>query len=171
MSQSAPQVGGVDERDRPEEKSQPAVDIDLLTDLIASVLASEGIPAGAEASLTLVDPAVIAQLKAEHLDGDGTPTDVLSFPIDGADGDDPDHWLVGDIVVCPEVAAAQAPGHAGNAADEMALLVVHGALHLVGWDHADASSQEAMWQRERELMSEFYRLPELDPWVDLEGKS
>ena len=46
-------------------------------------------------------------------------------------------WMVGDVVVCAEVAAAQAPDHAGTVEDELALLVVHGGLHLCGWDHAN----------------------------------
>lgn len=173
MIRSAPLVSGVDERDRPDETDE-IVDLELLTELIASVLAAEGIPTRAEASLTLVDRNVIAQLKAEHLDGDGSPTDVLSFPIDGADGvdgDDSPTWLVGDIVLCAGVAAEQAPSHAGTLEDELALLVIHGALHLVGWDHADTSSQTAMWNRERELMEQFYRSPGRDPWTDTEGGS
>ncbi|MGB6058787.1 MAG: rRNA maturation RNase YbeY [Microthrixaceae bacterium] len=193
MNQSAPQVSGVDERDRPDETSA-AVDLDRLTDLIANVLQSEGIPGSAEASLTLVDPDVIAELKAQHLDGDGSPTDVLSFPIDGAyDGTDAPEgdadvvvgaadasgsaeveavtWLVGDIVLCPDVAAAQAAEHAGTVDDEMALLVVHGALHLVGWDHDDPDSQSAMWNRERELMKQFHRTPARDPWSVTEEMS
>ncbi|MGB3412822.1 MAG: rRNA maturation RNase YbeY [Microthrixaceae bacterium] len=185
MNQSAPQVSGVDERDRPDETSG-AVDLDRLTALISSVLQSEGIPGSAEASLTLVDPAVIAELKAQHLDGDGSPTDVLSFPIDGAydaevDADaeagadsaevDTVTWLVGDIVLCPAVAADQAAEHAGTVEDELALLVVHGALHLVGWDHEDADTQSAMWNRERELMQLFHRAPARDPWSATEEMS
>ncbi|HTO01159.1 MAG TPA: rRNA maturation RNase YbeY [Microthrixaceae bacterium] len=166
MTSSGPLVSGADERDRPDEAVEQ-VDLDALTALVANVLASEGIPADAEASLTLLDPAVIAQLKVEHLDGDGMPTDVLSFPIDGAEGgiEGGGTWLVGDIVVCPVVAAEQAPGHAGNLEDELALLVIHGALHLVGWDHQDEESQSVMWDRERELMQQFHRKPSRDPWA------
>ncbi len=167
MTESAPHVGGVDDRDRPDQ-DHTVVDLDRLTGLVADVLRSEGIPSVAEASLTLVTAHEIARLKAEHLDGDGSPTDVLSFPIDGADGDDSSLWLVGDIVICPEVAAVQAPSHAGTTEDELALLVVHGALHLVGWDHDDADSRAAMWARECELMSQFYGVPTRDPWVDPE---
>lgn len=167
MITSAPLVSGADERERPDHADE-AVDLDALTALIASVLQSEGIPADAEASLTLVDGEVIAQLKVEHLDGDGMPTDVLSFPIDGAEGgiEGGGTWLVGDIVVCPEVAAQQAPSHAGNLQDELALLVIHGALHLVGWDHEDEETRTAMWNRERELMQRFHRKPGRDPWTD-----
>ncbi len=158
-------VLAADERSS-ETSGQVPADLDALASLLGRALAAEGIPAGAEASLTLVDPDEIARLKAEHLDGDGEPTDVLSFPIDGADrplGDTTD-WMVGDVVLCPQVAAAQAPGHAGTVEDELALLVVHGALHLVGWDHATDAERHQMWDRERQLLTELHRAPARDPW-------
>lgn len=158
---SSPEVLTSDDRST----SAQVVDLDALGALLGRVLAAEGIPAHAEASLTLVDPEVIAQLKVEHLDGTGAPTDVLSFPIDGAEGDD-GSWMVGDIVLCAEVAFDQAPGHAGTFADELALLVVHGALHLVGWDHAEDEERRAMWSRERELLAELHGVPSRDPWTD-----
>lgn len=143
------------------------VDLDTLSTLLAAVLSAEGVPAGAEASLTLVDADEIAALKAEHLDGDGAPTDVLSFPIDGADpvpiGD---VMMVGDVVLCPEVASAQAPEHAGTLVDELALLVTHAGLHLVGWDHADDDERHAMWARERELLDALHGTLPLDPWSE-----
>lgn len=161
-----------DERSGP---GTPDVDVDLdgLASLLARALAAEGVPAGAEASLTLVDADRIAELKAEHLDGDGSPTDVLSFPIDGADGPgtdsgagpaDASDWMVGDVVLCPSVAAAQAPEHAGTVEDELALLVVHSALHLVGWDHVTDTERTEMWTRERQLLTELHRPPPRDPW-------
>jgi probable rRNA maturation factor len=137
------------------------VDLAALAALLARVLAEEGAPADVEASLRLVDPDEIAQLKAEHLDGDGAPTDVLSFPVDGV-ADDAE--LVGDVVLCPSVAAAQAPEHAGSVDDELALLVVHGGLHLAGWDHATETDRAAMWRRERNLMGALHGAPTRDPW-------
>ena len=139
------------------------VPLEQLAALLSRVLASEGAPAGAEASLTLVDPATIAELKVEHLDGDGGPTDVLSFPVDGVD---PDAELVGDVLLCPSVAAAEAPDHAGSVDDELALLVVHGGLHLAGRDHASGPERVAMWDRERELLTTLYGAPARDPWGD-----
>lgn len=141
------------------------VPVGVLATLLAGVLAFEGASGDAECSLSLVDPDEIAALKAEHLDGDGAPTDVLSFPIDGVTdpGDGP--WVVGDVVLCPSVAVAQAPAHAGSPEDEMALLVVHGALHLAGWDHADPEQQADMWARERELLTLLHGAPARDPWT------
>jgi probable rRNA maturation factor len=82
------------------------------------------------------------------------PTDVLSFPLDAADAAVPDGVpvLLGDVVVCPIVAAEQAPQHAGTLDDELALLVVHGVLHVLGHDHATPAETEVMQARERELL-------------------
>ena len=138
-----------------------AADLDALGDLLSRVLASEGAPGGAEASLALVDRGTIAGLAVEHLDGDGSPTDVLSFPLDGVA---PDAELVGDVVVCPDVASEQSSTHAGTLSDELALLVVHAGLHLAGWDHDRPGAQRAMWARERELLTELHGAPARDPW-------
>ena len=100
-----------------------------------------------ELTLTFVDEQDIAELNAEHM-GKAGPTDVLSFPMD----DEPMPGvptLLGDIVICPEVAAAQCAEHAGTFDDEIALLVVHGVLHVLGHDHAEDA--EALVMREREL--------------------
>lgn len=150
--------------DRREVDATP-VDVDALAALLAAVLAAEGATADAECSLSLVDPDEIAVLKAQHLDGDGAATDVLSFPIDGTEDPGDGQWMVGDVVLCPSVAAAQAPGHAGSPADELALLVVHGGLHLSGWDHAEPEDQAAMWARERDLMTVLHGVPARDPWT------
>jgi probable rRNA maturation factor len=83
------------------------------------------------------------------MDGSG-PTDVLAFPVD-----DPAEVpvdvpvLLGDVVVCPSVAARQAPEHAGDYHAELALLVVHGVLHLLGDNHADPDQAAAMQTKER----------------------
>lgn len=153
----APMVTAADERT---EDSTP-VALAGLAALLSRVLADEGAPTSAEASLRLVDPDEIARLKAEHLDGDGSPTDVLSFPVDGVE---PDAELIGDVVVCPSVAASQASEHAGSVEDELVLLVVHGGLHLAGWDHASDPDRVAMWDRERDLVTTLYGAPARDPW-------
>ncbi len=166
-----PAVARVDDREAAEASALP-VDLDALADLLAEVLAAEGVTGAAEASLQLVSAATIAALNVEHLGGSG-PTDVLSFPIDGAVPVDsvpvdslPVDWLVGDVLVCPEVAAAQASGHAGDLKSELALLVTHGGLHLCGWDHGDDTQRDAMWARERELLERFGASPVRDPWSD-----
>jgi probable rRNA maturation factor len=65
--------------------------------------------------------------------------------------------LVGDLVICPAVAHRNAPEHAGTYEDELALLVVHGILHLTGMDHVDEEEAEAMERREQELLDQLYR--------------
>jgi probable rRNA maturation factor len=127
------------------------VDVDRWTALAAAALVAEG--ASGELTLTFVDRDEIAALNAEHLGGDG-PTDVLSFPLD-ADDDLPQPGipvLLGDVVVCPAVAAEQAASHAGTVDDEVALLVVHGVLHVLGHDHAADDETAVMRARELELL-------------------
>ena len=105
-----------------------------------------------ELTLTFVDRAEIAALNAEHLGKDG-PTDVLSFPLDADDDPLPGvPVLLGDVVVCPAVAADQAAAHAGTVDDELALLVVHGVLHVLGHDHAEPDEAARMRERELELL-------------------
>ena len=64
--------------------------------------------------------------------------------------------LLGDVVLCPAVAIAQAPSHAGTIDDELALLIVHGVLHIVGYDHAEPVERDRMQRRERELLETFH---------------
>jgi probable rRNA maturation factor len=126
-----------------------AVDVERWSRLAADVLDTEG--ARGELTLTFVDRVEITALNGEHLGHDG-PTDVLSFPLDGDDAQLGVPVLLGDVVVCPAVAAEQAPSHAGSLDDELALLVVHGVLHVLGHDHAEAADSAVMRTRERELL-------------------
>ncbi|MGI9577382.1 MAG: rRNA maturation RNase YbeY [Microthrixaceae bacterium] len=137
-----------------------------LAELMSEVLAAEGVGDEASAGLHLVSADEITGLNESHMDANGA-TDVLSFAVDGADDSAPDGQptLVGDVVLSPQVAAEQAYAHAGTLADECRLLVVHGSLHLVGWDHADEESRLAMWNRERQLLDDLDMSPPLDPWT------
>jgi probable rRNA maturation factor len=129
-----------------DEQADVAVDVDRWAELARRVLEDER--RTGELTLTFVDRDEIAALNREHLGKDG-PTDVLSFPLD--DEPSPDvPVLLGDVVVCPAVAAEQAPAHAGTLDDELALLVVHGVLHVVGHDHAEPEETAAMRARELE---------------------
>jgi probable rRNA maturation factor len=158
---AGPRVAVDERRKSDDDADEPPSDREALAELLSAVLRSEGVGAQAEAGLLLVDPEEMAHLNAEHLGGSG-PTDVLSFPLDGVG--DGVGWMVGDVVVCPEVAVVQAGDHAGSAEDELRLLVVHGGLHLCGWDHAEAGERRAMWARERELMVMLGCVPSRDPW-------
>ena len=154
-----------------DEQSEVPIDLERWQSLARSVLADEGIRGGTELSIFFVEVDDIAELNQEHMGMSG-PTDVLAFPIDagevvevvsgptgasrGPDRSPPDRGdlplLLGDIVICPAVARDQAPDHAGNLDDELALLVVHGTLHVLGWDHDSESATENMRQRERQLL-------------------
>ncbi len=141
-----------------DEQTEVAVDADRWARLAADVLRAEG--RQGELTVTFVDRSEIASLNAEHMGQEG-PTDVLSFPLDALDeppadpmvgvGDTPP-VLLGDIVICPAVAAVAAPDHAGTLEDELALLTVHGVLHVLGHDHVEAEQTRMMRRRELELL-------------------
>jgi probable rRNA maturation factor len=156
-----------------DEQHDAPVDVDRWVELARDVLVAEGVRGEAELSLLFIDELAIAELNQRFMEADG-PTDVLAFPIDdpvvagrwpdagtaGPDRDDPEPGdlplLLGDVVVCPAVAARQAPEHAGSYDDEIALLVVHGVLHVLGHDHAEPDETAVMQARERALLDRFH---------------
>lgn len=158
-----------------DEQSEVPVDVSRFSALARHVLEAEGIRTGSEVSLLFVDEPSIAELNGRFLGREG-PTDVLAFPIDeepAMGGRSPDQGgtgpggglspedeempvLLGDVVICPSVAARQAAEHGVALDDELALLVVHGLLHLIGMDHLDDAEAEQMEQRERELLARFH---------------
>ena len=102
----------------------------------------------AELSILLVDEATMSEYHLRFMDLPG-PTDVLSFPMDElrppADGDEPPLGLLGDVVLCPAVTAAQAAENARTPEGEADYLLVHGLLHLLGYDHADPDEKAVMF--------------------------
>lgn len=145
----APSVVAADERGDAE-RAELAVDLARWEALALAVLADEGVTG--ELTLTFVDAAEMAELNAAHMGKTG-PTDVLSFPLD--DDDDPMPGvpaLLGDVVVSAAVAAAQCADHAGTLDDELALLIVHGILHVRGHDHAEPTETAVMRSRELALL-------------------
>ncbi len=158
-----------------DEQSAEPVDTWRWVRLAEAVLDAEGVKGDAELSMLFVDEGAIAELNQRFLGREG-PTDVLAFPIDDdvyEGGRLPDSLgpagpgdefepsdlptLLGDVVVCPAVARRNAPAHTGSYDDEMALLVVHGILHLLGMDHVDDQDANAMERREQELLDRFHR--------------
>jgi probable rRNA maturation factor len=137
-----------------DEQSRP-VDLERLRRLAGHVLADRGVPAGTELSVTCIDAAAMAALNGRHL-GEHTPTDVLAFPMDAPGETTPDEpALLGDVVLCPEVAAAQAADRGAPAADELDLLLVHGILHLLGHDHVDEAERADMFGLTDALLASF----------------
>ena len=139
-----------------DDQSAVTVDVERLTGLAAAVLRAEHVTGPAELSLSFVDVDAIAEWNRRYLDGDG-PTDVLAFPIDPfpADGKALPR-LLGDVVVCPAVAERQASERGERTDDELALLVVHGILHVLGMDHVEADEAAVMQARQRDLLARFH---------------
>ena len=133
-------------------QNEHAVDGDRYARLLDESLRARGISAPAEVGLAFIDTDEMAELNIHHMGGTG-PTDVLAFPIDGS-GQVPEGQpaLLGDIVMCPAV-AAKAPQ---PLEDELALLVVHGALHLLGHDHAEPDETAIMRGLESELLTSYW---------------
>ena len=152
-----------------DEQADHEVDLDRWARLARDVLEDRHLPGDVEVSLLFVDEAAIAALNHQFLSKEG-PTDVLSFPIEDEPlppgrspdsggsgpgiepGEDP-IMLLGDVVICPSVAARNAVSHEVRVDDELALLVVHGLLHLLGMDHEESDEAEVMEALERELLA------------------
>ena len=157
-----------------DEQSDHPVDLERWSELTRSVFEAEGVTGDAEVSLLFVDEPTIASLNERFLGKEG-PTDVLSFPIEDevpVSGRAPDVggtgpgsmegtgepvFLLGDLVICPAVAARHAVERHIVFDDEIALLIVHGALHLLGMDHEIDAEAERMERREQELLERFHR--------------
>ncbi len=156
-----------------DEQHEFAIDLERWVGLANAALVDEGVRGLAELSLIFTDEPAMASLNLQFM-GKAGPTDVLSFPIDdepeprgrvpdsggSGPGDAPlDEipQLIGDVVICPVVAARNAVEHDRTFDDEMALLVVHGVLHLLGWDHELDDEAERMEAREQELLARHYR--------------
>ena len=171
-----PRVGGDGEPEvfcADEQRDLP-VDLERWQALAANVLRAEGVRGLCELSLLFVTELEMAELNELHMGAPGA-TDVLAFPIDAAEAEmvlhgqppsrGPDRappdpadmpLLLGDVVLCPAVAARQAPEHAGTVDDELALLVVHGILHVQGYDHDEPTTRDAMRARELALLQDHH---------------
>lgn len=132
------------------------VDEFRLSALARHTLESEGVETGSELSVLLVTPGHMRRLN-KRFAGDDHATDVLAFPMMEDDEDDAS-LLLGDIVVCPEVADKNATEYGRSLSEEIETLVVHGTLHLLGYDHQNEEERTAMDARTREIISDF-RLP------------
>jgi len=125
-----------------------------VADLARAVLEAEGV-ADASLSIAFLRPSAIAAINRKHLDHRG-PTDVISFPLAAAGGAP----LGGDIYICPDVASRNALAHGVGLREEIARLVVHGVLHVLGHEHPEGAGRErsAMWRRQEALLANFEEL-------------
>jgi probable rRNA maturation factor len=141
----------------------------------------------AELSVLLVDEKVMTDLHERWM-GEPGPTDVLAFPMDelrppgfphyggsraggsGADAPDPSPALLGDVVLCPKVAAEQAREARLSMAEELELLCTHGLLHLLGYDHADAEERATMFGLQDQLLASWRAAKAAPPGGNGEGR-
>ncbi len=134
------------------------VNTDAVLDCARFALDAMGVNPLAELSVLLVDITYMAELNHRWMGGNG-PTDVLAFPMEEGTidsgpqesvGGEP--TLLGDVVLCPEVAATQAVTAGHQTSDELHLLTVHGVLHLLGYDHAEPEEEREMFALQAKLL-------------------
>ncbi len=129
-----------------------------LSDLCRFVLDRMRIHPQAELAVLLVDPDTMEQLHVQWMDEPG-PTDVLTFPMDElrptADDEEPEPGLLGDVVLCPEVARRQAVQAGHSQEDELHLLTTHGILHLLGYNHAEPEEEKEMFGLQQQLLDDW----------------
>ena len=150
------------------DESGAGVDVVALTQLCRFVMRRMRLHPATELTVRLVDVATITTLNEKWMDAKG-PTDVLSFPMDeltpgrddrgrfAEEDDDQPSGYLGDIALCPQVAAEQAPAAGHSADDEIHLLTVHGILHLLGYDHASPEEHSEMFRIQGRLLLEWQR--------------
>ena len=139
-------------------ETEATLDEAQLVRLVAFDLEKLFVHPDADVSLVLVDVAAMEQLHVQWMDEPG-PTDVLSFPMDelrpGSHDRPTPAGLLGDIVLCPEVAQAQAAEAGHSLMAELRLLTTHGLLHLLGFDHAEPADRDAMFALQDRLLAGF----------------
>ena len=140
--------------------NESGIDVDetALQRLVAYALDQLHVHQDADLAIVLVDEAAMEQLHVQWMDEPG-PTDVLSFPMDelrpGSDEALTPAGLLGDIVLCPQVAIAQAETAGHSTLDELLLLTTHGLLHLLGFDHAEPDEEKEMFGVQRDILVGF----------------
>jgi len=137
-------------------------DVEEITALAGHLLDQLHVHPDAELSVLLVDEEAMEQLHLKWMDLPG-PTDVMSFPLDELRPGTPSALsgpgMLGDIVLCPSVAAQQAAAGGHSTQDELDLLTTHGVLHLLGYDHAEPEERAEMFALQRELLEGFLGRP------------
>lgn len=140
--------------------NESGVDVDetVLLRLTEHNLGELHVSPDADIAILLVDEGAMEALHVQWMDEPG-PTDVLSFPMDelrpGTQEEPTPAGLLGDIVLCPQVAETQALAAKHSTLDELILLTTHGTLHLLGFDHAEPAEEREMFGLQRELIASF----------------
>ncbi|MEI5585121.1 MULTISPECIES: rRNA maturation RNase YbeY [unclassified Agromyces] len=143
-----------------EVNNESAVEVDeaALQRLAVYALDALHVHPDAELAIVLVDEGAMEQLHVQWMDEPG-PTDVLSFPMDelrpGTEDQPTPPGLLGDVVLCPQVAETQAKAAGHSLLDELQLLTAHGILHLLGFDHAEPEEEREMFGLQRDLLVGF----------------
>ena len=136
-----------------------AVDETVLLRLLEHDLAELHVSPDADVAILLVDEGAMEALHVQWMDEPG-PTDVLSFPMDelrpGTEDAPTPAGLLGDIVLCPQVAETQAAAAKHSTMDELILLTTHGLLHLLGFDHAEPEEKREMFGLQNDLILSFH---------------
>lgn len=136
----------------------PVTTLERLRLLASYVLDERRVPEAMEVSVLCVDRDDIARLNAQHMGKEG-PTDVLAFPIDQpGETIHGEPAILGDVVLCPDVAAEQATTEGKSPLEELELLLVHGILHLLGHDHAEDAERDEMFGMTDLLLTRFRKV-------------
>ena len=139
-------------------QTQAEIDLASIQDQARFLLDRLRIHPGAELSVVFVDVDTMTDLHVRWM-GEPGPTDVLSFPMDELtpprDDEEPPEGLLGDVVICPEVAQRQAVQAGHEVRLEIGVLLTHGILHLLGYDHAEADEERLMFGLQRRLLGEW----------------
>jgi probable rRNA maturation factor len=134
------------------------VDETVLLRLMEHNLAELHVSPDADVAIMLVDEGAMEALHVQWMDEPG-PTDVLSFPMDelrpGTEDMPTPPGLLGDIVLCPQVAETQAAAAKHSTMDELVMLTTHGLLHLLGFDHAEPDEEREMFGLQKDLIVGF----------------
>ena len=138
------------------------VDLKDVNALAESVMRAMFLHPETEVSIVFIDEDAMSALHVEWMDLEG-PTDVMSFPMDelrpGTAGAPGENGILGDIVICPSVAEAQAKAGGHSTHDEILLLTTHGLLHLMGFDHMEPAEKEEMFALQRKLLESYTGRP------------
>ena len=125
------------------------------------VLDQMHVSSDAEVNIIFIDPEPMEDLHVRWLDLPG-PTDVMSFPMDELEPgtpENPSSGMLGDIILCPPVAARQGADAGHSTLDELCLLTTHGILHCLGYDHGTAEEEAEMFGIQRSILEEFLGRP------------